>query len=66
MKSIINAQQATKLFKFAGAFTVAGFAAFLVSTNTLAEQVATGIDYEKDSENIRTLTFDNVRNARFC
>ena len=30
------------------------------------EQVATGIEYEKDSTNIRTMTFDNARGSRFC
>ena len=30
------------------------------------DQVATGIEYEKDSTNIRTMNFDNARGARFC
>jgi hypothetical protein len=66
MKSFLFVQQAPKLFKLAGAFSLAGFVALLMSTNALAEEVATGIDYEKDSENIRTLTFDDIRGARFC
>jgi hypothetical protein len=60
------AQQAARLSSLAGASMFVGPVVLLLSTNTLAEQDATGINYEKDSTNIRTLTFNNVRNARFC
>lgn len=33
---------------------------------TEAPQATTGIDYEQDSANPRTLVFDNTRDARFC
>jgi hypothetical protein len=59
-------QLAAKCFKTAVVCSLAGFVAFLTSASTVAEEVATGINYEKDSTNIRTLTFDKVRNARFC
>lgn len=40
--------------------------AVLTPVPCLAEHAATGIDYEKDNANIRTMTFDDTRGARFC
>ena len=35
-------------------------------SQSVKDDLATGIDYETDSENIRTLEFREIRNARFC
>ena len=36
------------------------------SQAVIADELATGINYEADSENIRTLEFRDIRGSRFC
>ena len=60
MKSLITSLLASGFCRLAVAFTYAGIIG-LTSASAWAGQTATGIDYEQDSANIRTMTFDNVR-----
>jgi len=62
----LNHQKKIKLFKLASFAALAAFVAVLNPASAMADQLATGVNYEKDSTNIRTLTFDDIRGARFC
>ena len=66
MRLITLQQQTNRLLKLASTIAFTGFVAVFSPANTMADQLATGIDYEKDSANPRTLTFDNTRDNRFC
>lgn len=65
MKPTINKPYNIAKLKLATAVFMA-LALFTGSVSADKEQLATGIAYEKDSANLRTLVFDNTRGARFC
>lgn len=58
--------KACKFLTGMGAVVFSALAAGLAPAGALAEQAATGIDYENDSANPHVLAFDNMRDVRFC
>lgn len=65
MKLTTNKPYITAMLKLTLAFVIGGIL-FACSEDAEKEQLVTGIDYEKDAANLRTLVFDNTRGARFC
>lgn len=62
----LNENKAKRILKVAGAALMATTFLTGCSQSVKDDPVATGIDYETDSTNIRTLTFDDARGDRFC